>query len=78
MWYFILALPLVFIGAYTRTYNLGDLGECFWIDYVSWGAACFPNATFVPALVAYGSMVAGWVLIFLGWRAIRRPRATSP
>ncbi len=77
MWMSILGLPLVFVGLFTRVYGWeDDSSKCFWIDHVSWGAACFTGpGVIIPYIVAYGSWLAGMVLLIMGWRKIRQAKA---
>ncbi|HEY5167383.1 MAG TPA: hypothetical protein VII80_06215 [Pseudolabrys sp.] len=69
----ILAIPLIFLGAFINPYSL-ESTRCFTISFVSKGVYCFEQGSSIPELIKYGCVLAGFALLYAGRRQIKRQR----
>lgn len=76
MIYLVVGIPLLFLGTFTRVYDL-TAETCFWVDGLSRSANCFSKGSVVPYLFKWGPQIAGFGLILWGIRLSRAARKTK-
>jgi len=69
----ILAIPLILLGVFIKPYSTDSL-RCVSINFASARPYCFEQGSSMPELMKYGSLLAGFVLIYAGRLQIKRQR----
>jgi len=68
----ILAIPLIVLGVFIKPYSL-ESSRCVSI-FASARPYCFARESNMPEIIKYGSLLAGFVLIYAGRLQIKRQR----
>jgi ACR3 family arsenite efflux pump ArsB len=69
----ILAIPLIILGVFIKPYALEN-SRCISVSFASARPFCFERASNMPEVIKYGSVLAGFALIYAGRLQIRRQR----
>ena len=69
----ILAIPLIVLGIFIKPYSQ-ESARCFSIRFAGNGAYCFEQGSYMPETIKYGSVLAGFALLYAGRRQIKRGR----
>jgi hypothetical protein len=69
----ILAIPLIMLGVFIKPYSL-ESSRCVSISFASARPYCFEQSSSMPEIIKYGSLLAGFVLIYAGRLQIKRQR----
>ena len=69
----ILAIPLIMLGVFIKPYSLEN-SRCVSINFASARPYCFEQGSSMPEIIKYGSLLAGFVLIYAGRLQIKRQR----
>ncbi len=67
----ILAIPLIMLGVFLKPYSLENT-RC--ISIASARPYCFEQGSQMPEVIKYGSVLAGFALLYAGRLQIRRQR----
>ena len=67
----ILAIPLIILGVFIKPYSLEN-SRC--IGVASARAYCFEQGSNLPEVIKYGSVLAGFALLYAGRLQIKRQR----
>ncbi|MGB6349909.1 MAG: hypothetical protein WBG10_07745 [Pseudolabrys sp.] len=67
----ILAIPLIMLGVLLKPYSLENM-RC--ISIASARPYCFEQGSQMPEIIKYGSVLAGFALLYVGRLQIRRQR----
>jgi hypothetical protein len=69
----ILSIPLLALGIFLKPYSL-DNSRCFNVSFTRSQPYCFAQDSRMPEIVKYGSVLAGFVLLYAGRLQIKRQR----
>ena len=69
----ILAIPLIMLGVFIKPYSL-DNSRCLSIAFAGPRPYCFEQNSNLPEVIKYGSVLAGFALLYAGRLQIRRQR----
>jgi hypothetical protein len=69
----ILSIPLIALGVFLKPYSLEN-SRCFNVSFLRAQPYCFAQDSQMPEIVKYGSVIAGFALLYAGRRQIRRAR----
>jgi len=69
----ILAIPFLVLGVFISPYSHQDQ-RCYTVKFVSNGAYCFEQGSYMPETIKYGSVLFGFGLLYAGRRQIKRQR----
>ena len=69
----ILSIPLIFLGVFLKPYTL-DNSRCIAINFVRAQPYCFASDSQMPEFIKYGSVIAGFALLYAGRQQIKRQR----
>jgi hypothetical protein len=67
----ILAIPLIFVGAFLKIYAV-EATRC--VALFGKGGFCFAAGSDMPELIKYGCVLAGFALLYAGRLQIKRQR----
>src|SRR5262249_56958684 len=70
----ILAIPLIILGVFIKPYSTEN-SRCISISFA--GARCFEQCSNLPEVIKYGSVLAGFALLYVGRMQIKRQRNRS-
>ncbi|HZP71126.1 MAG TPA: hypothetical protein VFB29_14385 [Pseudolabrys sp.] len=69
----ILSIPLIVLGVFLKPYSL-DNSRCINISFVRSQPFCFARDSRMPEIIKYGSVLAGFALLYAGRLQIKRQR----
>jgi hypothetical protein len=69
----ILSIPFIVLGVLINPYSL-ESTRCFTVRFISQAAYCFEQGSNMPETIKYGSVLAGFALLYAGRRQIKRAR----
>ncbi len=69
----ILAIPLIMLGVFLKPYSLEN-ERCISMSFASARPYCFEQSSKMPEVIKYGSVLAGFALLYAGRLQIRRQR----
>ena len=69
----ILAIPLIVLGVFIKPYS-AENQRCISVSFASARPYCFAQDSNAPELIKYGSVLAGFALIYAGRLQIKRQR----
>jgi hypothetical protein len=69
----ILAIPLIVLGVFIKPYSVENL-RCFSVSFASARPYCFEQGSNLPEVIKYGSVLAGFTLLYAGRLQIKRQR----
>ncbi len=69
----ILSIPFIILGVFLKPYSL-DNARCINISFVRSQPFCFAQDSSTPEIIKYGSVVAGFALLYAGRRQIKKQR----
>ena len=72
----ILSIPLIALGVFLKPYTLEN-SRCINISVLRSQPYCFAQDSQMPEIIKYGSVVAGFALLYAGRRQIKRQRGQS-
>jgi hypothetical protein len=67
----ILAIPLIILGVFIKPYSLEN-SRCISISFAR--PYCFEQGSNMPEMIKYGSVLAGFALLYAGRLQIKRQR----
>jgi len=67
----ILAIPLIILGVFLKPYSV-DSSRCISVAIAR--PVCFEQGSNLPEIIKYGSVLAGFALIYAGRLQIKRQR----
>ncbi len=70
----LLSIPFLMLGVFIKPFAQADM-RCVIIGFVSKEPFCFAQASAMPEIIKYGAVAAGFGLLYLGRRQIKRQRA---
>ena len=70
----ILAIPLIILGVFIKPYSLEN-SRCMSLGFASAHPYCFEQDSRMPEVIKYGSVLAGFALLYIGRQQIKRQRA---
>jgi hypothetical protein len=80
MIYLVVGIPLLFLGIFTRVYDLGagsGAETCFWVDGVSQSANCFSKGSVWPYLFKWVPQIGGFGMVLWGVHMSRAARKAA-
>jgi hypothetical protein len=69
----ILAIPFILFGVFVKPYA-ADGSRCINVNFAGARPYCFEQGSNMPEVVKYGSVLAGFVLLYAGRLQIKRQR----
>jgi hypothetical protein len=72
----ILSIPLIALGVFLRPFSLEN-SRCINISFLRSQPYCFAQDSQMPEIIKYGSVVAGFALLYAGRLQIKRQRGRS-
>ena len=69
----ILAIPLILLGVFIKPYSL-DNSRCISVGFAGARPYCFEQSSNLPEMIKYGSVLAGFALLYAGRLQIKRQR----
>jgi hypothetical protein len=69
----ILAIPLILLGIFLKPYTV-DNSRCISVGFAGARPYCFEQGSQLPEVIKYGSLLAGFALIYAGRVQIKRQR----
>ncbi|HEY6023726.1 MAG TPA: hypothetical protein VIV34_06055 [Pseudolabrys sp.] len=69
----ILAIPLIVLGVFIKPYPLEN-ARCIRLSFAGAQPYCFEQNSNLPEAIKYGSVLAGFALLYAGRRQIKRQR----
>ena len=69
----ILAIPLIILGIFIKPYALEN-SRCISISFAGAHPYCFEQGSSLPEVIKYGSVLAGFALLYAGRLQIKRQR----
>ncbi len=69
----ILAIPLIMLGVFIKPYALEN-SRCISVSFAGARPYCFEQGSNMPEVIKYGSVLAGFVLLYAGRLQIKRQR----
>jgi ACR3 family arsenite efflux pump ArsB len=69
----ILAIPLIILGVFIKPYSTEN-ARCISISFAGARAYCFEQGSNLPEAIKYGSVLAGFGLLYAGRLQIKRQR----
>jgi len=69
----ILAIPLIMLGVFIKPYSIEN-SRCISIGFAGARPYCFEQSSNMPEVIRYGSVLAGFALIYAGRLQIKRRR----
>ena len=72
----ILSIPLIALGVFLKPYSFEN-SRCINISVLRSQPYCFAQDSQMPEIIKYGSVVAGFALLYAGRLQIKRQRGKS-
>ena len=69
----ILAIPLIILGVFLKSYTTEN-ARCININFAGARPYCFEQGSNMPEMIKYGSVLAGFALLYAGRLQIKRQR----
>ena len=69
----ILAIPLILLGVFLKPYTT-ESARCISINFAGARPYCFEQGSNMPEMIKYGSVLAGFALLYAGRLQIKRQR----
>jgi hypothetical protein len=69
----ILAIPLIVLGVFIKPYSTEN-ARCISVGFASARPYCFEQGSSMPEVIKYGSVLAGFALLYAGRLQIKRQR----
>jgi hypothetical protein len=69
----ILAIPLIMFGVFIKPYSI-ESSRCISIGFGGAKPYCFEHSSNMPEVIKYGSVLAGFILLYAGRLQIKRQR----
>jgi hypothetical protein len=72
----ILSIPLIALGVFLKPFSLEN-SRCINISFLRSQPYCFAQDSQMPEIIKYGSVIAGFALLYAGRLQIKRQRGRS-